>query len=114
MRSGTVGAVLALALVTGGCSEDEADESTSGSEAAPVLGAWHELVTDPGGGVLLVNGHPEDATAPGPVELWRWDGPAWERVAADGPAPGSTERHQEVWEWSGDPATPAVEVPTGE
>ena len=24
--------------------------------------------------------------------------------------PGSTERYQDVWEWSGDPAAPATQV----
>ncbi len=89
MRSGVVGVVLVLALVAGGCSDDDADEPSAGPEAAPVLGAWHELVTDPEGGVLLVNGHPEDATAPGPVELWRWDGDQWTAVTPEGDVPSA-------------------------
>jgi hypothetical protein len=87
--------VLALALVGVGCSNDDpgdADETTASppaSAAAPVLGAWHALVTDPERGVLLVNGHPEDASQPGPVELWRWDGEQWTAVEPEGEVPSA-------------------------
>lgn len=125
MTRGVVGLVLALALVAAGCSDDDAEETPTGSEAAPVLGAWHELVTDPQGGVLLVNGHPEDATEPGPVELWRWDGEEWTAVTPEGDGPSArnfaavamdTERDvlllhggltpdgvsDETWSWDGE------------
>lgn len=81
---------VALALLATGCSDDDTDDTDEPAAAeAPVLGAWHELVTDPQGGVLLVNGHPEDATDPGPVELWRWDGAAWEAVTPEGEGPSA-------------------------
>jgi len=83
------GVVVTLALVAAGCSDDDTDEPPGDSAAAPVLGAWHELVTDPEGGVLLVNGHPEGATGPGPVELWRWDGEGWTSVEPEGEAPSA-------------------------
>jgi len=39
------------------------------------------------GVVLLVNGVPEDATEPHPLELWSWDGSTWSLVAADPAGP---------------------------
>ena len=89
MTRGVASVVVALALVAASCSDNAADEPSAGSEATPVLGAWHELVTDPQGGVLLVNGHPEDATDPGPVELWRWDGEQWAAVTPEGAVPSA-------------------------
>lgn len=82
----------ALLLLVAGCSADEdpppdPDPTSTPAAAAPVLGAWHELVTDPAGGVLLVNGYPETETAPGPLELWRWDGAQWTFVLPEGDAP---------------------------
>lgn len=82
-------AVAALLLVAG-CSpsDDEPDRPAPTAPAvAPVLGAWHELVADPDGGVLLVNGHRETESAPGPLELWRWDGEQWSVVPPAGEAP---------------------------
>ena len=94
MRHRLVGLVLGLTLVATGCSDDEPEAETGAPTtestdpaAAPVLGAWHVLVTDPQGGVLLVNGYPEGATDPGPLELWRWDGEQWAAVEMDGQNP---------------------------
>ncbi len=87
------GPVVALALLLAGCSSDDTPaEPTPPSEApaaAPELGAWHELVTEPGGGVLLVNGYPEEATDRGSLGLWRWDGEEWSFVEPAGDAPSA-------------------------
>jgi hypothetical protein len=82
-------------------------------------------------GTLLVGGSDLDRAT---GDVWRWADERWELVAegvfperqAFGigydaerdvvvmtggvVSPGSTERHQDVWEWSGDPAEPAVLV----
>lgn len=82
-------------------------------------------------GTLLVGGSDLDRPT---GDVWRWTGERWELVAegvfperqAFGIGydaerdvvvmtgglvqPGSTERHQDVWEWSGDPAAPAERV----
>ncbi len=82
-------------------------------------------------GTLLVGGSGLDQPT---GDVWRWTGERWELVAegvfperqAFGIGydaerdvvvmtgglvqPGSTERHQDVWEWSGDPAAPAERV----
>lgn len=82
-------------------------------------------------GTLVVGGSDMDAAN---GDVWRWAGERWELVAEDVfperqafglgydaardvvvmtggvVQPGSTERHQDVWEWSGDPATPAERV----
>ena len=50
------------------------------------MGAWHELVALPGG-VVLVNGYPEDEPDPGPLELWRREGDQWELVPVSGERP---------------------------
>ena len=50
------------------------------------MGAWHELVALPGG-VVLVNGYPEDDPDPGPLELWRRDGDDWVLVPVSGDRP---------------------------
>ena len=91
MSRGVAGVLLSLALVAVGCSDDDTDDppADSAPAPAPVLGAWHELMTDPAGGVLLVNGHPEDATDPGPVELWRWDGERWTSLEPEGDVPSA-------------------------
>lgn len=92
MKRGLVVIAVALALVATACSDDDSDEETKPpprSEATPVLGAWHSLETDPQGGVLLVNGYPEDATDPGPLELWRWDGEQWAEVETEGDVPSA-------------------------
>jgi hypothetical protein len=86
-------AALALGLLLAACSgagdgDTEPDPTpTAPASAVPELGAWHDLVTDPEGGVLLVNGYPESATDPGPLELWRWDGEQWAFVEPEGEAP---------------------------
>ena len=82
-------------------------------------------------GTLVVGGSDMDAAN---GDVWRWAGERWELLAEDVfperqafgigydaqrdvvvltggvVAPGSTARHQDVWEWSGDPATPAERV----
>ena len=83
-------ALLALTLLAGACSDQ--DDGTSVREgtdppAAPVLGAWHELVAEVDGDVVLVNGYPEDGIDPGPVDLWRWDGESVDRARARRRAP---------------------------
>ena len=88
---------LALVLLAAACSDsDDGDDTTAPSPTAggavaavPELGAWHELVTDPGGGVLLVNGYPEGAADPDPVGLWRWDGEQWTAVDPEGDGPSA-------------------------
>ncbi len=89
-------AALALVLLAGGCSGSDDGDDTTGptpagetdaAPAAPELGAWHELVPDPEGGVLLVNGYPEGATDPDPLGLWRWDGEQWTVVQPEGDGP---------------------------
>ncbi len=53
-----------------------------------MLGASHELLPDPSGdGVLLLTGPPEGVVADRSMELWRWDGTAWELVDAGREAP---------------------------
>jgi hypothetical protein len=98
MTRTVVPAALAVVLLAAACSGSDGDdgtpepgptEATSGAAAVPELGAWHELVTDPGGGVLLVNGHPEDAADPDPVGLWRWDGERWTAVEPEGDGPSA-------------------------
>lgn len=93
-----------------------------------------EAIDHPELGTLLVGGSDlERANG----DVLRWTGTAWEMLAEDvfperqafGLAydagrdvvvltggvvePGSTERHQDLWEWSGDPAEPAVRVVGG-
>ncbi len=70
-------------------------------------------------------------------DVWRWDGTGWHRIGEDvfprrqafGLAydagrrvvvlsggvvePGSAQRHQDVWEWSGDPVCPPSGSPSG-
>ena len=88
-------------------------------------------VVHPTLGTLLVGGSDLDRPS---GDVWRWTAERWEPVAEDVfperqafgigydaerdvvvmtgglVQPGSTERHQDVWEWSGDPAEPAVRV----
>jgi hypothetical protein len=88
-------------------------------------------VEHPSLGTLLVGGSGLERPN---GDVWRWTGERWELVAKDVfperqafgigydaardvvvltgglVQPGSTERHQDVWEWSGDPATPAERV----
>ncbi len=90
-----------------------------------------KALVHPEHGTLLVGGA-DLAAASG--DVLRWTGTAWEMFAEDvfperqafGLAydadrevvvltggvvePGSTQRHQDVWEWSGDPGEPAVQV----
>ncbi len=91
LNRGLAGLVVALALVAS-CSDDPSRNSERAPEEptqAPVLGAWHELVTDTQGGALLVNGYPEDAADPGPLELWRWDGRHWTVIETEGAGPSA-------------------------
>lgn len=91
-------ALLLVAGVASGCTDEPPDPelgSASGSVSgsvltteepaadAPVLGAWHDLVTV-ADHVVLVNGYPEGEPDPGPLELWRWTGEEWERLDAGG------------------------------
>jgi hypothetical protein len=90
-----------------------------------------KAVVHPEHGTLLVGGADLQAAS---GDVLRWNGSAWEKFAEDvfperqafGLAydasrdvmvltggvvePGQTDRHQDVWEWSGDPAEPAVQV----
>ena len=83
---------LLVAAVAAGCSGDSPAPSSAPSAdqeeqpAALEMGAWHELVALPGG-LVLVNGYPEDDPAPGPLELWRRDGGDWVRVPVSGERP---------------------------
>ena len=82
-------------------------------------------------GTLLVGGSGLERPT---GDVWRWTGEQWQLVGEDVfperqafgigydsardvvvmtgglVQPGSTERHQDVWEWSGDPGTPAERV----
>ena len=82
-------ALLALTLLAGACSDQDAVTSREGTDppAAPVIGAWHEGVAEVDGDVVLVNGYPEDGIDPGPVDLWRWDGERWTAPRARRRAP---------------------------
>ncbi len=90
-----------------------------------------KAVVHPEHGTLLVGGADLQAAS---GDVLRWNGSGWELFAenvfperqAFGLAydagrdvmvltggvvePGQTDRHQDVWEWSGDPAEPAVQV----
>ena len=90
-----------------------------------------EAVVDPELGVLLVGGS-DMQQAHG--DVWRWDDGDWtllgphvfparqafglaydaarDTVVLTGGlvAAGETSRHQDVWEWTGDPGTPATQV----
>lgn len=98
-----------------------------------MIGASHVLLpgrsTTPSLGTLLVGGSGLERPN---GDVWRWTAGRWERVAEDVfperqafgigydaerdvvvmtgglVRPGSTERHQDVWEWSDDPSEPAV------
>jgi hypothetical protein len=110
-------------------SRASAAPASSGTAAAPVLGAWHQLVhAERLGGTLLVNGGPESGgkAADDPLDVWAWDGRAWRPVApagTDGPRwrnfaaaaydadrgvlvvqgglQGRGGMLQETWEWDG-------------
>ena len=90
--------LLVATLAAGGCSgtgssrapgTDLSSSSSSAASAAPSaleLGAWHALVPDRDG-LLLVNGHPETETDPGPLELWRQTSEGWAIVPVTGQRP---------------------------
>lgn len=105
-----------------------------GDAGAPPRLVNAKALVHPDHGTLLVGGA-DLAAASG--DVLRWTGTAWEMLAEDvfperqafGLAydagrdvvvltggvvePGSTDRHQDVWEWSGDPAEPAERVVGG-
>ncbi|MGH3348976.1 MAG: hypothetical protein ACRDO4_18505 [Nocardioides sp.] len=97
MRStaGRIQLVMVTALALAGCGADDPGQpepsgaaTESGEDSAPVLGASHELVPDPGGdGLLLLSGPPELAPAGDPLALWRWDGTTWSPVTVEGDVP---------------------------
>jgi hypothetical protein len=121
------------ALAGAGCSAEPAPSTgpaptTAAAAARPRIGAWHHLVYDARlGGVVLVNGGPEEGHPAGAaLELWHWDGRAWRRLAsAAGEAPrwrnfaavaydtdrsvlivhgglqGRGQPLDETWEWDG-------------
>ena len=96
-------------------------------QPGPLLNA--NGVAHPAHGLLLVGG--ADAAGEETGRAWTWGDGSWAALPDDlVPArqafglaydeerdvvvltgglvePGSTERHQDVWEWSGDPGTPA-------
>ena len=95
--------LLGATVVAGGCSgtgssdapgADRSPTSATPSEPPSVpptpstleLGAWHALweATD---GLLLVNGHPETETDPGPLELWQRTSGRWTLVPVSGDRP---------------------------
>lgn len=100
-----------------------------GAQPGPLVNA--NGVVHPEHGLLLVGGSDFDGDN---GRVWRWTGAGWERLGDDvmpprqafGLAydaqrdvvvltgglvePGSTERRQDVWEWTGDPAVPAEQV----
>ena len=94
--------LLALTLLAGAChAQDDQDDKTSreGTDppAAPVIGAWHELVAEVDGDVVLVNGYPED-DRPRAVELWRWDGERWTPLEPDGERPSARNFSGITWD----------------
>ncbi len=106
-------ALLALTLLAGACTDQDdgaSRESTgpdqddgasgegTGPPARPVIGAWHELVAEVDGDVVLVNGYPEDGTDPGPVELWRWDGERWTALEPAGDRPSARNFAGVTWD----------------
>ena len=93
-------ALLALTLLAGACSDQSDGTSQESTErpAAPVIGAWHELVAEGDGDVVLVNGYPEDGIDPGPVELWRWDGQQWTAIEPDGDRPSARNFAGITWD----------------
>jgi hypothetical protein len=78
-----------LILVVAGCTSAPAaaPTPTTSTAAAPVIGAWHDLVYHERLGVtVLVNGGPESGqAAQAPLELWSWDGSSWRLLSREGP-----------------------------
>jgi hypothetical protein len=75
-------AVLLLAVAA--CDAAPPDRTEPTQPARPSIGAWHQLVYHVRlGASLLVNGAPETGHAPeAPLELWSWNGRAWQRADA--------------------------------
>jgi hypothetical protein len=129
----------AVALAGAGCTGEPAPGAgsprtataaapTTAVAARPRIGAWHHLVYDARlGGVVLVNGGPEEGhPADAALELWHWDGrtwrtlhptggeaPRWRNFAAvtydsdrsvlivHGGLQGRGQPLDETWEWDG-------------
>ena len=99
------------------------------SRPGPLVNA--QAIAHPQLGIVLVGGSDLERAS---GDVWHWDGDQWLTIAPDVfPArqafglaydaardtivltggivrPGSLERHQDVWEWTGDPNTKAVRV----
>lgn len=116
-----------LIVVLAGCTSAPPPPAppTPTPAAAPVMGAWHELVYHERLGVtVLVNGGPDAGQAADvPLELWSWNGATWRLLSRDGPrwrnfagtaydsdrgvlivhgGVQGTGRHlDETWEWDG-------------
>jgi hypothetical protein len=91
IRSLAIAAVLLLAPVACGSDEPRPVPSvaptTAPPPARPEIGAWHRLIYHERLGTsILINGGRESGPAgDDPLELWSWNGTAWQLLSDDGP-----------------------------